>query len=111
MSDQNSKLKEKTLRKMTFHLYRNQIHEQTHVSSFYKYNAVTGKKVTDPFKFCKTLKEVKTIFLTSEKKRVLEFFDERFDFVLFKINKRGLSVFQQLFPHELNNSVRFILED
>lgn len=101
---------EKVIRKVTFHLYKNQTHEQTQISSTYKKNRRTGELNRDPYKLCKTLKEVKEVLLTEEREDVSKLFKEGFDFVLFKINKGGLSVFQQIFPNEINNSVRFIRE-
>jgi hypothetical protein len=101
---------EKIIRKVTFHLYKNQTHDQTQISSVYKSNRVTGELGKDPYKLCKNLKEVKEVLLTDEREVVSKIFKEGFDFILFKINKGGLSVFQQIFPNELNNSVRFIKE-
>ena len=99
------------IRRMTIHLYQNQIHQQTEVVSLHKHNLVTGDLVEDPFKFCKNLKDVKEVFLTKEKKTISKLFEEGFDFILAKIDKRGLSNFQQILPHELLNSVRFIKND
>jgi len=107
------KNKDKILRKMTFQIYKNQKHESTQQSGIYKYNQVTGKEVADPFKKCKSLDDVKRVLIEDRPDYLKSIFseEEKPDFVLVKIDKRGLSVFQQIFPNELVNSVRFIKED
>lgn len=104
--------KDKIIRKVTYHLYKDQVHEQSHVNGVYKYNQKTLEQTgVDPFKHCKTMREVKEVFLTSERKELTSIFAEDVDFVLVKIDKRKLNYFQQILPHELNNSVRFIKEE
>jgi len=105
--------RDKIIRKITYHLYKDQVHQQTSVRGIYKHNRVTGEDGVDPFKHCKTIKSVKEVLLTSEREELTKIFkDDEYstDFVLVKINKRNLSFFQQIFPYELNNSVRFIRE-
>jgi len=104
--------KDKIIRKVTYHLYKDQVHEQTQVRGVYKYNQKTCEASgIDPFKYCKTLADVKRVLLTSEKKELVSIFKEDVDFVLVKIDKRKLNYFQQIFPNELINSVQFIKED
>jgi len=104
--------KDKIIRKMTYHLYKDQVHEQSQVRGIYKYNQVTFEESgLDPFKLCKTMADVRAVFLKAEKKELSSIFKEGADFVLVKIDKRKLSYFQQILPHELNNSVKFIKEE
>jgi len=105
-----STTKDKIIRKMTYLMFRDQIHEQTSTRGIYKHNIVTGKPGIDPFKACKSLSDVKEVFLTDELETLEGLFREGCDFLLVKINKRNLTTFQQIFPYELNNSVRFIRE-
>jgi len=96
-------------RKITFQLFKDKKHDASHVSSMYKYNTKTGEKIVDPYKSCKGLDDVRQVLLVHLRKELLSFFnDEGYDFVLAKINKRGMSHFQQIFPDELVNSINFI---
>lgn len=103
--------KDKILRKVTYHLYKNKMHEQTSVRGIYKHNSVTGELGVDPFKSCKTYREIREVFLTKEKKELESLFNEGADFILVKINKRDLTTFQQILPQDLINSVKFIRGD
>mgnify|MGYP003611288050 CR=1 FL=1 len=100
----------KIARKITYHLYRDCVHEQTHISSLYKFNVVTGARNLDPYQGCKSLGDVKNQILISDRKNLSHFFKEGYDFVLAKIDKRGLCTFQQIFPNDLVNSIRFLKE-
>ena len=113
MGDIADMSKDKIMRKITFQLYKDKKHEATHQSSLYKFNKLTGEEAIDPFKSCKTLDDVRQVLLTGKKKYLQQIFNEKekYDFVLVKINKRGLGIFQQIFPQELINSVRFIKEE
>jgi len=96
------------LRKITYHMYKNKVHEQTSTSSIYKVNPKTNEPGQDPFKDCKTLADVRKTFLEIEKEELESMFQEGCDFVLAKIDKRRLNTFQQIFPQDLVNSVKFI---
>jgi len=102
--------KEKIIRKMTYHMYKDKVHEQTSVRGIYKHNIVTGKLGVDPFKTCKTLDDVREVFIEKEKETIQGLFNEGCDFVLAKIDKRNLTTFQQILPQDIINSVRFIKE-
>ncbi len=93
--------------KITFQLFKGGIHTQTHICRKYKINQITGDTVEDIFKSCKSLKDIKETLLLKEKKLLLSLFKEC-DFMLFKTNKRNLSVSQQLLKSDILNSVRFI---
>lgn len=98
-------------RRITYHLYKDRVHDQTHIRSLSKYNKITGERSIDPYRGCKSLKDIKEQILLSDKKNLSSFFKEGYDFVLVKIDKRGLSTFQQIFPNDLVNSIRFLKGD
>lgn len=99
------------LRKITFHLYADGVHQQTHISKLYKHNKITGDKVVDPYMSCKNIKDIKENVLYYHKKELNSFFEEGFSFVLVSVNKRRLGTFQQILPTDLLNSVRFITDN
>ena len=103
----------KILRKITFHLYKDRIHQQTQEIGIYQNNNITGEKIVDPFKTCKTLEDIRKTLITKERATLLNLFEEKigWDFILVKVNKKGLNFFQQIFPTDLVNSIRFIKED
>jgi hypothetical protein len=98
----------KIIRKMTFHIYEDNCHATTQSTGIYE-----GGE--DPFKDCTTLKEVREVFLTTAKKPLEQAFkeydNEKIDFVLAKINKRNLSIFQKFSKYELSNTGSFVMED
>ena len=94
-------------------IFKDKKHDSTHELSIYKYNKVNGKLNIDPFASCKNLKDVRDIFLTDQKNVLLDIFkeSEEYDFVLAKINKRNLGVYQQFFPQDFTASLRFIKDE
>ena len=91
---------------MSFEVYVDKVNQYTQKRGVYE----TGE---DNFKHCKSLKEIRDIFLTKEKDTLRDAFKidgKKADFVLAKVNKKGLATFQCFYDWELENSTRFIKE-
>jgi len=97
------------IRKVTVHRYINK-----EATSHSERTILKGNE--DPFKKCKTLKDVRKVLLCNMKDFLLKEFkvygeEGNVDFLTVKIDKRNLSSFQQITIFDLHNSTRFIMDD
>lgn len=92
-------------RKVTIEIYEDNYHTQTQESTSYKTD-LKGDPIVDIFKDCKKLSDVRDVLLLTKKGRdIIKTSFSEADFILVKINKRGLSFKQMIEKYEFENCI------